>query len=78
MVRFGSGYTLTLRASSVEAKNSSDSGGNTSNENVATLKDLVIKTFPLAELKEEHYNQVRVVHMYVLVWCVVVVVYMMS
>eukprot|EP00094_Tigriopus_californicus_P002639 TCALIF_02551-PA protein Name:"Similar to Abca7 ATP-binding cassette sub-family A member 7 (Rattus norvegicus)" AED:0.06 eAED:0.06 QI:3223/1/1/1/0.88/0.92/28/283/1389 len=44
--RFGSGYTLTLRS-------------NGEAEAIPTLKELVSKTFPLAELKEEHYNQLQ-------------------
>ncbi len=55
--RFGSGYTLTLRASTEETKKSGSSNS-INNEAIAKLKDLVSRTFPLAELKEEHYNQV--------------------
>lgn len=44
--RFGSGYTLTLRS-------------NGSPEAGPYLKELVTRTFPLAELKEEHYNQLQ-------------------
>lgn len=67
--RFGSGYTLTLRAVSAAApppaksKGPSDdpdsSSPSSGSEAVLKLKDLVAKTFPLAELKEEHYNQVQ-------------------
>ena len=44
--RFGSGYTLTLRSDGRP-------------EAIGKLKELVLKTFPLAELKEEHYNQLQ-------------------
>ncbi len=66
--RFGSGYTLTLRAVSApppqaKSKGPSDdpdsSSPSSGSEAVLKLKDLVAKTFPLAELKEEHYNQVQ-------------------
>ena len=73
-IRFGSGYTLTLRAissSSDQKKTKKTSGGDgdeddddgsgvdsTTSEAVAKLKEMVARTFPLAELKEEHYNQV--------------------
>ncbi len=70
--RFGSGYTLTLRAVSAAApppaksKGPSDdpdsSSPSSGSEAVLKLKDLVAKTFPLAELKEEHYNQVGTIN----------------
>ena len=41
--RFGSGYTLTIRAS----------------ESSLRLKEHIQNIFPLAELKEEHYNQLQ-------------------
>jgi ATP-binding cassette subfamily A (ABC1) protein 1 len=44
--RFGSGYTLTLRSDGRP-------------EAIGKLKELASKTFPLAELKEEHYNQLQ-------------------
>jgi len=43
--KFGSGYTLTLRASKPNQ--------------LQQVKDLVSRAFPLAEHKEEHYNQVQ-------------------
>ena len=78
--RFGSGYTLTLRAVSAAAPpppakskgpsddpDSSSSPGSGS-EAVLKLKDLVAKTFPLAELKEEHYNQVQsIIKLYLII-----------
>lgn len=45
--RFGSGYTLTLRSSSSQI------------EALYKLKELVMLTFPLAELKEEHFNMLQ-------------------
>lgn len=44
--RFGSGYTLTLRSTGEPPA-------------IATLKEMILKLFPLAELKEEHYNQLQ-------------------
>lgn len=72
-LRFGSGYTLTLRATPEMAHSSAEQagrlGGSAKNldggpgggpgETLRALKDLVARSFPLAELKEEHYNQVR-------------------